>query len=122
MTDSMWASSAALMPMWRAMNSLGFQVRPGAGRQSGGIDMVRVFLKGVKRVEWGANARHKAQAERWGVTGRWQRTRVGGLVHQRGEFSRVGQLDLEEPAGAQRVGVGQRGSARRASLTSVIRR
>jgi hypothetical protein len=28
MTDSMWASSAALMPMWRAMNSEGFSRSP----------------------------------------------------------------------------------------------
>src|SRR5690606_13703535 len=34
---------------------------------------------------------------------------VGGGVHQGVEFSRVAELDLEEPAGAGGVGVGQRG-------------
>jgi hypothetical protein len=34
---------------------------------------------------------------------------VAGLVHQRVQLGRVGQLDLEEPAGTHRVAIGQRG-------------
>jgi hypothetical protein len=54
MTDSMWASSAALMPMWRAMNSEGFSRSPkgravGISMEGSGQNIGHGALRGMPR-------------------------------------------------------------------------
>src|SRR3954470_6401168 len=86
MTDSMWRSPASSMPIWRGMNSDVFSSSP-----RGRADCISM--------EGGSVWRSRVLGERG----------VGGLVHQPVQFGGVGDLDLEEPALAQRVAVGQCG-------------
>ena len=82
-------SSSASGPMWRAANSDGvleFVERLQGGHQHGGAFRVR-GRRGQRRLE--------------------QRV-VAGRVHQLVELGHVGDMHLEEPAVAHRVGVGQR--------------
>src|SRR5450756_2495021 len=77
---SITASSAASTPMWRAMNSQAFSSSPNVL-----ADCINMTLpSSVIR-----------------------KTAVAGLIHQRIELGRIGQLDLEEPADTKRVAVGQ---------------
>src|SRR5690606_9634376 len=80
-TESMWLSSAAETPMCRGMNSVVFSSSP-----SGRADCISMEGSGVLFDEF----------------------RVVGLVHQDVELGHVLDQDLEQPAGAHRVLVGDR--------------
>src|SRR5215207_1431343 len=79
-TDSMWRSSASETPMWRGMNSWGFSSSP-----SGRADCISIG------------------------SGRFlDEFAIAGLVHQHVELRHVLDQDLEEPAVAHRILVGER--------------
>src|SRR5690606_8359046 len=139
MTDSMWASSASLTPMWRAMNSLGFSSSPrgltagismaclkgdvdqrflkrcGAKRREGDMNCSDVKCL-VPEIAWNRLCRatgiaplrgSRAARQGWSLSPCSEGV-VGGLVEQRVHLRRIGEPDLEEPAGSQWIAVGQR--------------
>src|SRR3990167_3486185 len=85
--DSISAWSAASGPRWRAANSAGFSSSD-SGRWAG-WSMVRLRFRAVA------------------VSERLEQRVVGRRIHQAVELHHVADLDLEEPAVAHRVGVGQ---------------
>src|SRR5436309_12338286 len=82
-TDSMRRSSSGAMPMWRATNSDGFSSSPSG----------RVWFWWAD-ISMGSAVLHEHV--------------VGGPVHELIEFGHVGHVDLEEPAFAERIAVGER--------------
>src|SRR6218665_1562206 len=100
MPDSMPASSAPSGPMWRAWNSAAFSSSPRGFRAD--INMATI-LEIQQRAPRARSLRSRARSAVL------DELVVGGAVHQAVELGGVGQLDLEEPAGLERVGIGQGG-------------
>src|SRR5574343_1394278 len=115
MTPSMSVSSCALMPMWRAMNSDGFSRSPRGRWADISMEGSGQNIRQVAR--HATHPRFFSVMPGWiGHTGHGPRIKSGvtvqstcsevvvaGLVEQGVDLGRLGQLDLEEPALAQRI-------------------